>query len=213
MKLKSCNFFGPRSEFVISGSDDGFIYFWDRESEGIVAWLHADRGGVVNVLEPHPSLPVLATSGLDNSFKIWTPRRPLWEAGVEYHDAEDVSAKARRLVGPNKQLAYKRGLLRNRTFSKTIIDDFRADQREREHSYRRFVGLEPAKESVSTSEVANDFIGPRIPSPRTLDEFHRKQKKRAQDFSPGCSGASSHSSDTTETSNDSHGHKKYVTLQ
>ena len=27
----------------------------------------------VNVLEPHPSLPVLATSGLDDDVKIWMP--------------------------------------------------------------------------------------------------------------------------------------------
>ena len=26
-----------------------------------------------NVLEPHPSLPVLATSGLDDEVKIWLP--------------------------------------------------------------------------------------------------------------------------------------------
>lgn len=27
----------------------------------------------VNVLEPHPHLPVLATSGLDDEIKIWLP--------------------------------------------------------------------------------------------------------------------------------------------
>jgi hypothetical protein len=27
----------------------------------------------VNVLEPHPSIPVLATSGLDHDCKIWVP--------------------------------------------------------------------------------------------------------------------------------------------
>jgi len=27
----------------------------------------------VNVLEPHPSAPVLATSGLDHDVKIWAP--------------------------------------------------------------------------------------------------------------------------------------------
>ena len=27
----------------------------------------------MNVLEPHPSLPVLATSGLDDDVKIWMP--------------------------------------------------------------------------------------------------------------------------------------------
>jgi len=27
----------------------------------------------INVLEPHPHLPVLATSGLDSDVKIWAP--------------------------------------------------------------------------------------------------------------------------------------------
>ena len=27
----------------------------------------------INVLEPHPHAPVLATSGLDNDVKIWSP--------------------------------------------------------------------------------------------------------------------------------------------
>ena len=31
---------------------------------------------MVNVLEPHPSLPVLATSGLDDEVKVWLPIEP-----------------------------------------------------------------------------------------------------------------------------------------
>ena len=27
----------------------------------------------MNVLEPHPDLPIIATSGLDHQVKIWTP--------------------------------------------------------------------------------------------------------------------------------------------
>lgn len=29
----------------------------------------------VNCLEPHPFIPVLATSGLDDDVKIWSPKR------------------------------------------------------------------------------------------------------------------------------------------
>ncbi|TPP66283.1 WD repeat-containing protein 42A [Fasciola gigantica] len=77
--IVSATFFGPNSEYVVSGSDDGFFYIWDRESEGIVQWLHADADGAVNVIESHPSLPVLASAGLDFDFKIWTPLHPLAE--------------------------------------------------------------------------------------------------------------------------------------
>uniref|UniRef100_A0A7N5JMD9 DDB1 and CUL4 associated factor 8 n=1 Tax=Ailuropoda melanoleuca TaxID=9646 RepID=A0A7N5JMD9_AILME len=36
-------------------------------------FMQGDKGGVVNCLEPHPQLPVLATSGLDYDVKIWAP--------------------------------------------------------------------------------------------------------------------------------------------
>ena len=69
--VKGVNFYGPESQFVISGSDCGNIFIWDKESEAIVKLMHGDEAGVVNVLEPHPTLPVLATSGLDDEVKLW----------------------------------------------------------------------------------------------------------------------------------------------
>ncbi|RTG81836.1 WD repeat-containing protein 42A [Schistosoma bovis] len=76
--IVGATFFGPNSEYVVSGSDDGYFYLWDRESEGIIQWLHADIDGAVNVIESHPTLPVLASAGLDYDFKIWTPLCPLF---------------------------------------------------------------------------------------------------------------------------------------
>lgn len=63
-------FFGPRSEFVMSGSDCAHIFFWEKKTERIVQFLLADDNGVVNCLEPHPELPYLATSGLDWDVKV-----------------------------------------------------------------------------------------------------------------------------------------------
>ncbi|XP_076325601.1 DDB1- and CUL4-associated factor 8-like isoform X2 [Tachypleus tridentatus] len=71
--VKGVNYFGPRSEFIMSGSDCGYIYFWEKESEHIVQCLLGDEGGVVNCLEPHPNCPIMATSGLDVDVKIWVP--------------------------------------------------------------------------------------------------------------------------------------------
>lgn len=71
--VKGVNFFGPKSEFVISGSDCGYIFIWDKNTEAIVNWMHGDKQGVVNCLEPHPHIPVLATSGFDFDVKIWVP--------------------------------------------------------------------------------------------------------------------------------------------
>ncbi|GAU89004.1 hypothetical protein RvY_01603 [Ramazzottius varieornatus] len=71
--VKGVNFFGPRSEYVVSGSDCGKVFFWEKESQKVVHYLEADGIGAVNVLEPHPMDPIFATSGLEHSIKVWAP--------------------------------------------------------------------------------------------------------------------------------------------
>ncbi|XP_012540520.1 DDB1- and CUL4-associated factor 8 isoform X2 [Monomorium pharaonis] len=71
--VKGVNFFGPKSEYVISGSDCGNIFIWDKNTEAVVQWMAGDKQGVVNCLEGHPHIPILATSGLDYDVKIWVP--------------------------------------------------------------------------------------------------------------------------------------------
>ncbi|KAH8296052.1 hypothetical protein KR054_001087 [Drosophila jambulina] len=74
--IKGVNFFGSRSEYIVSGSDCGNIFFWEKNSAAIVNFMKGDHAGVVNCLEPHPWMPVLATSGLEHKVKIWTPNGP-----------------------------------------------------------------------------------------------------------------------------------------
>lgn len=71
--VKGVNFYGPRSEYIVSGSDCGHIFLWEKESEEIIQYLKGDDNGAINVLEPHPTLPILATSGLDHEVKVWLP--------------------------------------------------------------------------------------------------------------------------------------------
>jgi WD repeat-containing protein 42A len=78
------NFYGADSSYVISGSDCGRIFFWDKKTEQIVQALVGDVNGVVNVLEPHPSFPILATSGLDYDVKVWSP------IGEELNDLKNL---------------------------------------------------------------------------------------------------------------------------
>ena len=74
ISVKGVNFYGPKSEFVVSGSDGGHIFLWEKSSCQVVQLLEgADRAGTVNCLEPHPFLPVMATSGVDHDAKIWAP--------------------------------------------------------------------------------------------------------------------------------------------
>jgi WD repeat-containing protein 42A len=50
ISVKGVNFFGPKSEFIVSGSDCGNVFFWDKHTESIVQYMHADENGVVSSL-------------------------------------------------------------------------------------------------------------------------------------------------------------------
>ena len=47
--VKGVNFFGPHSEFVVSGSDCGHVFLWDKETEEIVQCQEGDFCGVVGM--------------------------------------------------------------------------------------------------------------------------------------------------------------------
>ncbi|XP_037080420.1 DDB1- and CUL4-associated factor 6-like [Pollicipes pollicipes] len=68
--IKEANFWGD--DHVVSGSDCGHVFIWDRHSGRLVTILEADRH-VVNCVQPHPLDPVLATSGIDYDIKLWAP--------------------------------------------------------------------------------------------------------------------------------------------
>ena len=46
--MKGVNFFGPRSEFVVSGSDCGHVFLWDTQTEKVVQCMQGDFCGVVS---------------------------------------------------------------------------------------------------------------------------------------------------------------------
>lgn len=56
----------------MSGSDCGHVFIWDRYTCEIVMLLMADSH-VVNCIQPHPTRPLLATSGVDHDVKLWSP--------------------------------------------------------------------------------------------------------------------------------------------
>ena len=73
---------------ILSGSDCGHIFIWDRKSAELINLLRADNH-VVNCIQPHPYLPILASSGIDHNVKIWAP----FGDDTEFDDkqARDVS--------------------------------------------------------------------------------------------------------------------------
>ncbi|XP_017970804.1 PREDICTED: DDB1- and CUL4-associated factor 8 isoform X1 [Theobroma cacao] len=71
--VKGVSFFGPKSEYVVSGSDCGRIFIWKKKSGELIRVMEADKH-VVNCIEPHPHTTVLASSGIEKDIKIWTPK-------------------------------------------------------------------------------------------------------------------------------------------
>ncbi|XP_041932980.1 DDB1- and CUL4-associated factor 6 isoform X2 [Alosa sapidissima] len=68
--IKESCFWG--NNFVMSGSDCGHIFIWERHTGEHLMLLEADNH-VVNCLQPHPFDPILASSGIDYDIKLWSP--------------------------------------------------------------------------------------------------------------------------------------------
>uniref|UniRef100_A0A673LBH6 DDB1- and CUL4-associated factor 6-like n=1 Tax=Sinocyclocheilus rhinocerous TaxID=307959 RepID=A0A673LBH6_9TELE len=68
--IKESCFWG--NNFVMSGSDCGHIFIWDRHTGEHLMLLEADNH-VGNCLQPHPYDPILASSGIDYDIKLWSP--------------------------------------------------------------------------------------------------------------------------------------------
>ena len=63
------NFLGAEDEFVTSGSDDGNFFIWEKNT-GKLQGIYEGDGCVVNVIEQHPKLPLIACSGIDTTVKV-----------------------------------------------------------------------------------------------------------------------------------------------
>jgi hypothetical protein len=61
-----------RHGFIVGGSDDGYVFVWDVETSMIVGAFYADND-IVNCVQPNPVCPWLATSGIENTVRVWTP--------------------------------------------------------------------------------------------------------------------------------------------
>ncbi|KAJ7498885.1 WD40 repeat-like protein [Mycena latifolia] len=69
--IKDVNFLGPDDEYVASGSDDGNFFMWRKD--GTLHGIFEGDGSVVNVIESHPHLPLIAASGIDTTVKLFAP--------------------------------------------------------------------------------------------------------------------------------------------
>lgn len=85
--IKEATFWG--NEYIMSGSDCGHVFVWDRNTANLKMLLQADSH-VVNCLQPHPTLPILATSGIDHDIKLWAPimKKPSFDSVMAQNVSE-----------------------------------------------------------------------------------------------------------------------------
>lgn len=74
--IKEANFWGDN--YIMSGSDCGRIFFWDKKTGKVVTTFKGD-GYVVNRLAPNPNHYALASSGIDYDIKLWSTQYQLSE--------------------------------------------------------------------------------------------------------------------------------------
>ncbi|XP_076239043.1 DDB1- and CUL4-associated factor 6 isoform X2 [Calliopsis andreniformis] len=86
--IKEANFWG--NDFVMSGSDCGHVFVWEKDTARLCMLLEADQH-VVNCLQPHPYLPLLATAGIDYDVKLWAPINE--EPSFDEKFAEDLKKR------------------------------------------------------------------------------------------------------------------------
>jgi len=102
--IKGVNFYGPCSEYIMTGSDDSRIFIWDKKTSQIVNVLEGHRS-IVNCVVSHPFQPLIASSGIDHTIKFWQ--------NVGNYSQTDQETKSRRL---------QKIIQRNQTSSVLLLD-------------------------------------------------------------------------------------------
>ncbi|DAZ97580.1 TPA: hypothetical protein N0F65_005552 [Lagenidium giganteum] len=70
--IKEATFFGKNDEYIVAGSDDGRAFMWNKATGELASAIEADAD-IVNCVQCHPFDSCLATSGIENVIRLWTP--------------------------------------------------------------------------------------------------------------------------------------------
>lgn len=69
--IKEAVFLGTEDSHIVCASDSGLTIVYEAGS-GEVSQIFRGDSQVCNCIRPHPTMPIIATSGLDSSVKIWS---------------------------------------------------------------------------------------------------------------------------------------------
>ncbi|XP_043700622.1 DDB1- and CUL4-associated factor 8 [Telopea speciosissima] len=141
--VKGVSLFGPNDEYVLSGSDCSHIFIWRKKGGELLRLIKGDRH-IVNHLEPHPHVPVLATSGLDKNVKLWAPIAK---------DSKSLPGNADEIMESNRQGREDRSRI---TLTPDVIMHVLRLQRRQTLAYfeRRFPGADLESDEEDEGGVA-----------------------------------------------------------
>ena len=91
--IKEASFFGKGDgQYIVAGSDDGSFFIWDKYTTNLLRVMIGDES-IVNCLQPNPRVCMLATSGIDDTIKLWSPGRTDMENPHLRTDLSSVASK------------------------------------------------------------------------------------------------------------------------
>lgn len=94
--IKDVSFVGTQGEFIGTGSDLGYFFIYDART-GEPVFIGKGDEIVTNVVQSHPTLPVIATSGIEHSVKIWEPSLVKEGPKLDYNEiTSEIASRARR---------------------------------------------------------------------------------------------------------------------
>lgn len=70
--IKEASFLGSNDAYIVAGSDDGRAFIWEKSTGRLVNAIEADAD-IVNCVQSHPTDACLATSGIEDVIRLWTP--------------------------------------------------------------------------------------------------------------------------------------------
>ena len=88
--IKEANFIGHHGNFIVSGSDDGNIYIWEKSTGNLIKGFHGDQN-IVNCVQWNPNFAMLASSGIENTVKIWSVKETEKDDTLDINELRKLS--------------------------------------------------------------------------------------------------------------------------
>lgn len=180
--LKTAAYFGPCDEYIVSGSDGGIVFIWDRKTKRIVNFFKSDST-VANGCIPHPSFPILATYGIESVARIWYPNKDSpYPAHQDLRLGEILETNLRTLARVERRSEYKEALRMLRHQKPTCIDiypDYPTDLTA-ENQPESIQALEKTCELIKN--IGNSFFGEAAKEKKILKRIYKLQQAQRKYF-------------------------------